>query len=223
MFDNIPIIIGEVDMTAISFKNNAMVSINNSFSVVVSPQVIEREKIVQKAMEYTCFPLACDCLNEYTYRIHENSPQHLHNVLERINSIYNQIFSPTPNLNTSSVRHPTFLTDDHQIQQAFAKAHKLFLAYQDAIINEAVKMMPEYFIHKLNLESTDLEIVEKQFYPAVEFLKKESLEAEFATFHDLSVYSFIHYFLCIPETTPNSKTIWMLSYLKKHSLIDESY
>lgn len=204
------------------FKSCEEICGNHSPSTLRIKQTAEREKIVKEAMNATCIPLACECLRNYVYEIHNpDSPEQLMKVLDRIEKIYNQNFQPTPDLNTSLVRRPTFLTNGEEIQQAFIKADKLFVAYRDLCINEAIPTMPEYFIQKLNLMSEDLEIVTNIFKPAVNFIKEQFLDGEFSTFQNTSTHSFIHYFLRIPPRTLHSDTSWALRDLKNVNLIND--
>ncbi len=213
-------------VTKNGFTNESAAYVINSLPTLETKQAVarenraEREKVVQKAMESTCIPLACKYLNSYMYNLYGPSPQKLCNILGRIESLYNQIFPPTPGLNTSTVRRPTFLTDDNQIQQAFIKADKLYLAYQDAFIKEAVQEMPKFFIQELNLKPEDEDIIKQQFYPAVNAIREVSLDSEFSTFHREKALSFIHYFLHIPTEIPNSYTYWMFRDMQKVNLIE---
>lgn len=180
---------------------------------------------VREALKRTLLPLACGCLNEYVYRLHSKSCENCLKALNRIEKLYHHIFltetNPETILNTSKVRKPKFLQDPKQIQEAFSKANQLFIAYRDLCINAAIKEMPEYFVRILDLKRDDKEIIEKDFFTAAQRIKETTLDAEFATFHDISTDSFIHYFLGIPQGIEHSRTSWVLRDLKKLGFIEE--
>jgi hypothetical protein len=184
----------------------------------------ERQKIVEGVMRDKCIPLSSQCFRDYIYDTQGlNSSEQIQKTLDRIESIYNQIFPPTTGLNTSSVRHPSLLTDDGAIIQAFTKVDQLFNAYKSSCIDEAIPVLPKYLINKLKLMPEDIESVKKMFDPVVPFIReKRYLDLEFTTFFSLSTRSYIHYFLGIPPNIKNSDTSWMLRELKNHQLIDKN-
>lgn len=208
-----------------SYNNSLRNHINGSSPTTLkrlseTGKLSEREEIVREALQSTCIPLAKDCLNEYMNKIHERSSTQILQLINRLENLYNQLFAPLSGLNTSFTRSPTFLNDVQDIQEALVKVDRLYCAYRDSCIQEAIKAMPSYFIKKLSLKTEDENIVKKQFYPAIKAIKETFLDSEFATFHQSTTLSYIHYFLRIPPEASGAYTSWAIEDMRKTHLLE---
>lgn len=207
-----------------TFYSNGYHSPSFSRKQAEAEKLAARQKYVEEVLSENLLYEVPDSFRDYMYSIQSTqSPDCIIQTVNRIVSIYKQLYSTTDNLNTSTVRPPKFIDEESQqeIAKAFEKAEKILKKYRDTCIEEAIPQLPRFLIERLKLESQDIEMVRNVYETVLPIIREQNyLVPEFMTFLADSTRSYIHYVLGIPKGVPNSETAWLERNLKQFKMID---